>query len=163
MWSVGTILNGLLSFMYDTQPTTGSINTSKAEKERLARESLAFNVKNPIFRKLFPDWVEEHERRTGAQAESRQGQQEATAGAGVDATPLPGAQQAQHGGQPGAAHGQAGPGGAGPGAGGQPQPGSTMVTLAIIVVVIAAVVVPLLNNRGTVVHDLLNSARGGSS
>jgi len=32
MWSVGTILTGLLSFMYDSQPTTGSINTSKADK-----------------------------------------------------------------------------------------------------------------------------------
>lgn len=34
MWSVGTILTGLLSFMYDNQPTTGSITTSKAEKVR---------------------------------------------------------------------------------------------------------------------------------
>jgi ubiquitin-conjugating enzyme E2 J2 len=32
MWSVGTILTGLLSFMYDSQPTTGSITTTKAEK-----------------------------------------------------------------------------------------------------------------------------------
>eukprot|EP00775_Hariotina_reticulata_P003615 gene3615-3879_t len=46
MWSVGTILTGLLSFMYDNQPTTGSITTSKAEKHRLAKDSLAFNAKN---------------------------------------------------------------------------------------------------------------------
>ncbi len=29
MWSVGTILTGLLSFMYDAQATTGSITTPK--------------------------------------------------------------------------------------------------------------------------------------
>lgn len=62
LWSVGTILNGLLSFMYDQQPTTGSINTSKAEKQRLASESLAFNCRNITFKKLFPDRVEQHAR-----------------------------------------------------------------------------------------------------
>ncbi|PNH07543.1 Ubiquitin-conjugating enzyme E2 34 [Tetrabaena socialis] len=63
MWSVGTILTGLLSFMYDTQATTGSITTTKQDKERMARESLAVNVKNPTFRKLFSNWVEEHSHR----------------------------------------------------------------------------------------------------
>lgn len=33
MWSVGTILTGLLSFMYDTQATTGSITTSKQVRQ----------------------------------------------------------------------------------------------------------------------------------
>jgi ubiquitin-conjugating enzyme E2 J2 len=60
MWSVGTILTGLLSFMYDTQPTTGSITASKPEKQRLAKLSLGFNVKNAIFRKVFPEWLERH-------------------------------------------------------------------------------------------------------
>ncbi|KAI8468077.1 MAG: ubiquitin-conjugating enzyme/RWD-like protein [Monoraphidium minutum] len=36
MWSVGTILTGLLSFMYDSQPTTGSITTSRGDKVRAA-------------------------------------------------------------------------------------------------------------------------------
>ncbi len=69
MWSVGTILTGLLSFMYDTQATTGSITSTKHEKERMARDSLAFNAKNPTFRKLFPNWVEELSRRTMAAAQ----------------------------------------------------------------------------------------------
>jgi ubiquitin-conjugating enzyme E2 J2 len=109
MWSVGTILTGLLSFMYDTQvrgvqvdyqimqcdrlnsrkgsygvppppkptpipsvatqATTGSITTSKQDKERFARDSLAFNVKNATFKKLFPNWVEEHERRVASAAQ----------------------------------------------------------------------------------------------
>ncbi|KAK3220640.1 hypothetical protein Dsin_014610 [Dipteronia sinensis] len=58
MWSVSSILTGLLSFMMDNSPTTGSVNTSAAEKQRLAKTSLAFNCKNPAFRKLFPEYVE---------------------------------------------------------------------------------------------------------
>lgn len=58
MWSVSSILTGLLSFMMDNSPTTGSVNTSVDEKQRLAKASLAFNCKNPAFRKLFPEYVE---------------------------------------------------------------------------------------------------------
>jgi ubiquitin-conjugating enzyme E2 J2 len=36
MWSVSSILTGLLSFMMDTSPTTGSVSTTTAEKQRLA-------------------------------------------------------------------------------------------------------------------------------
>lgn len=63
MWSVGTILNGLLSFMYENNITTGSISSSKADKKRLAAKSLEQNLKSPLFRKLFPEWVEEHRTR----------------------------------------------------------------------------------------------------
>lgn len=63
MWSVGTILNGLLSFMYENNITTGSISSSKADKKRLAARSLEQNLKSPLFRKLFPEWVEEHQTR----------------------------------------------------------------------------------------------------
>ncbi|GLC45584.1 Ubiquitin-conjugating enzyme E2 34 [Pleodorina starrii] len=149
MWSVGTILTGLLSFMYDTQSTTGSITTTKQDKERMARESLAFNIKNPTFRKLFPSWVEELSRRTAAEAA-----QPATA---PQAQPLTAKsesedadQQPQQNGQapvPSQAEGAAA-------AAGQrleqqpqrrpghhpPQPfGNTIVTLAIVVAVLAAV------------------------
>ncbi|XLT03138.1 hypothetical protein HN51_052489, partial [Arachis hypogaea] len=39
------ILTGLLSFMMDNSPTTGSVNTTSAEKQRLAKSSLSFNCK----------------------------------------------------------------------------------------------------------------------
>ena len=66
MWSVGTILNGLLSFMYENNITTGSISTSKAEKRRLAAISLEQNLRSPTFRKLFPEWAQEHQQRQNA-------------------------------------------------------------------------------------------------
>lgn len=66
MWSVGTILNGLLSFMYEHNITTGSISTSKAEKRRLAAISLEQNLRSPTFRKLFPEWAQEYAQREKA-------------------------------------------------------------------------------------------------
>eukprot|EP01112_Ceratiomyxa_fruticulosa_P010278 TRINITY_DN2709_c0_g3_i1.p1 TRINITY_DN2709_c0_g3~~TRINITY_DN2709_c0_g3_i1.p1 ORF type:complete len:263 (-),score=52.61 TRINITY_DN2709_c0_g3_i1:76-864(-) len=54
IWSVSSILNGLLSFMLETQPTLGSISTSDAEKRTLAKKSMEFNSKDPSFCSLFP-------------------------------------------------------------------------------------------------------------
>lgn len=73
MWSVSSILTGLLSFMMDNSPTTGSVNTTAAEKQRLAKSSLAFNCKNPTFRKLFPEYVEKYnQQQLAEQATSQQ-------------------------------------------------------------------------------------------
>jgi ubiquitin-conjugating enzyme E2 J2 len=63
MWSVSTILTGLYSFMIETAPTLGSIDTSTSQKQKLARQSLDFNVRDPMFRKLFPEYVELHQQR----------------------------------------------------------------------------------------------------
>mmetsp|Transcript_6217 Transcript_6217/g.9819 ORF Transcript_6217/g.9819 Transcript_6217/m.9819 type:complete len:225 (+) Transcript_6217:328-1002(+) len=63
MWSISTILMGLYSFMLDTKPTTGSIETSDAMKRKLAGESLEYNVKDKTFRNLFPEYVELYEER----------------------------------------------------------------------------------------------------
>lgn len=58
MWSVSTILTGLYSFMMDTAPTLGSIDTTRAQKRKFAQESLDFNVRDTNFCKLFPEYVE---------------------------------------------------------------------------------------------------------
>ncbi|XP_052175540.1 ubiquitin-conjugating enzyme E2 34-like isoform X2 [Diospyros lotus] len=51
MWSVASILTGLLSFMMDNSPTTGSVTTTVAEKQR------------PTFRKIFPEYVQKYEQK----------------------------------------------------------------------------------------------------
>lgn len=57
MWSVSTIITGLISFMVESAPTLGSIETSTLQKKKLAKESLEYNVKDETFKKLFPDLV----------------------------------------------------------------------------------------------------------
>ena len=56
-WSVASILNGVLSFMLESTPTVGSVETSLAERRRLARASHAWNRKSALFCELFPDLV----------------------------------------------------------------------------------------------------------
>lgn len=63
LWSVSTILTGLYSFMIETSSTVGSIETSTSQKLEFARQSLAFNVRDPAFCKLFPQYVELHRKR----------------------------------------------------------------------------------------------------
>eukprot|EP00339_Tiarina_fusa_P016106 CAMPEP_0117019730 /NCGR_PEP_ID=MMETSP0472-20121206/15096_1 /TAXON_ID=693140 ORGANISM="Tiarina fusus, Strain LIS" /NCGR_SAMPLE_ID=MMETSP0472 /ASSEMBLY_ACC=CAM_ASM_000603 /LENGTH=221 /DNA_ID=CAMNT_0004724763 /DNA_START=325 /DNA_END=990 /DNA_ORIENTATION=+ len=63
MWSVSTILTGLYSFMIETAPTLGSIETTTSQKQRFARQSLEFNVSDPTFCKLFPEYVEMHQQK----------------------------------------------------------------------------------------------------
>ena len=62
MWSVSTILTGLYSFMIESNPTLGSIETSTRKKRQLAAASLKYNVENdPQSVKLFPHYVERYE------------------------------------------------------------------------------------------------------
>lgn len=63
MWSVSTILTGLYSFMIETAPTLGSVETNTSQKLKMARQSLDFNVRDPAFCKLFPEYLELHEER----------------------------------------------------------------------------------------------------
>ncbi|PIN13743.1 Ubiquitin-protein ligase [Handroanthus impetiginosus] len=78
MWSVSSILNGLLSFMMDNSPTTGSVVTTDEEKQRLAKTSLAFNCKNPTFRKLFPEYMEKYEEMLASEQSANKAAQEST-------------------------------------------------------------------------------------
>jgi len=54
-WTVGSILTGLISFMVETTPTLGSLDSSDQAKKQLAVNSLAFNLKDKIFCSLFPE------------------------------------------------------------------------------------------------------------
>lgn len=63
MWSVSTILTGLYSFMIEKNPTLGSIETTNSQKRKFAYQSLDFNCRDPMFRKLFPEYVELHKER----------------------------------------------------------------------------------------------------
>lgn len=60
MWSVSTIITGLISFMAESSATLGSIESTPAEKKTYARHSLEFNVKDKTFQQLFPELVEKH-------------------------------------------------------------------------------------------------------
>ncbi|KAI8847221.1 ubiquitin-conjugating enzyme/RWD-like protein [Chytridium lagenaria] len=54
-WSVASVLTGLLSFMLETTPTTGSVNSTDEEKKALAAASWGFNRANPKFLAVFPE------------------------------------------------------------------------------------------------------------
>jgi ubiquitin-conjugating enzyme E2 J2 len=57
MWSVSTIITGLISFMVETAPTLGSIESTESQKKKFAQFSLDFNVREQKFATLFPELV----------------------------------------------------------------------------------------------------------
>ncbi|KAK5580235.1 hypothetical protein RB653_000250 [Dictyostelium firmibasis] len=61
-WSNCTIILGLISFMTEDEVGFGSIVQSKETRKKLAAQSMAFNIKNPIFIKLFPELVSEYKK-----------------------------------------------------------------------------------------------------
>mmetsp|Transcript_9280 Transcript_9280/g.23699 ORF Transcript_9280/g.23699 Transcript_9280/m.23699 type:complete len:241 (-) Transcript_9280:20-742(-) len=131
MWSVASILTGLLSFMYEDQVTAGSIQTSAAEKRRLARDSLAYNLKSPTFRKLFPELEEEYNRR-----QEEPPDEEAEEGRADDDV----------GGSGGAEQGTTGEGGGARRRGHEGSLASQMLWMAVVVAGVAAIIaLPLLS------------------
>ena len=92
VWSVSTILVGLLSFMLETTPTMGSIETTEGVKRRLASESLAWNVmRGKDFAKVFPELVELHATRQAAVERAAAAAAAAEAGGGAGSSSASGA------------------------------------------------------------------------
>lgn len=56
-----------MSFMYDDAVATGAMKASSSERRRLAGQSLEASLRDPNFRKLFPEYIEELEERKKAQ------------------------------------------------------------------------------------------------
>eukprot|EP01105_Mastigella_eilhardi_P006542 TRINITY_DN1807_c0_g1_i4.p1 TRINITY_DN1807_c0_g1~~TRINITY_DN1807_c0_g1_i4.p1 ORF type:complete len:223 (+),score=63.09 TRINITY_DN1807_c0_g1_i4:36-671(+) len=79
LWSVSSILTGLLSFMLEDTQTYGSISTTTAEKKKFALASHAFNSRGKVFCTLFPHLVR--------RSPSPQPQPPATAAAAATADP----------------------------------------------------------------------------
>eukprot|EP00727_Mastigamoeba_balamuthi_P012136 m51a1_g7545 putative C-tail anchored protein, ubiquitin-conjugating enzyme (217) ;mRNA; r:76294-77250 len=80
IWSVSSILIGLVSFMTEESAALGSLSRSSRERRQLAAGSLAYNVASSAkFRQLFPHLAELHEARRAAQAQA--GAPDAAAGA----------------------------------------------------------------------------------
>ncbi|CAF1546357.1 unnamed protein product, partial [Adineta steineri] len=59
LWSVSSILSGLLSFMLENTPTYGSMDSTEEFKHLCASKSLQFNCKDKIFQTLFPQYIEQ--------------------------------------------------------------------------------------------------------
>jgi ubiquitin-conjugating enzyme E2 J2 len=60
MWTVSSILTGLLSFMLENKDTHGSVSTTDSQKRKFAAYSKTWNLKNnSAFRKHFPELIEE--------------------------------------------------------------------------------------------------------
>ena len=53
LWSTSSILTGLLSFMLEPTPSTGTIETSESEKLQFALQSSAHNQGDNMYRILF--------------------------------------------------------------------------------------------------------------
>ena len=49
--------------MYENEMTTGALNASRQERQRLAQQSLEYNLRNPMFKELFPEYKTEFENR----------------------------------------------------------------------------------------------------
>ena len=58
LWSVSSVITGLYTFWLDSAPTVGSTTATAAQKRAFARDSWAFNQRDPIVRKLFPELLE---------------------------------------------------------------------------------------------------------
>lgn len=71
LWSVSSILSGLLSFMLENARTYGSIDSDDETRRKMAAESLAFNVRDVQFNALFPHYRQQLEQQARAIEEKK--------------------------------------------------------------------------------------------
>lgn len=57
IWNVGTIITGLISFMQDNERSTGCEITTYNQKVYYAKSSMAFNMADPVFTRIFEDHI----------------------------------------------------------------------------------------------------------
>lgn len=67
-WSARTVLLGLQSFMAEAAGTAGSVESTLGEKRSHAKRSLAYNMQEKMFVKLFPEYAAKHEEALAAAA-----------------------------------------------------------------------------------------------
>jgi len=71
LWSVSSILSGLLSFMLENARTYGSIESDDDTRRRYAAESLSFNLRDAQFNALFPHYRTQIEQKAKDEADAR--------------------------------------------------------------------------------------------
>ena len=77
LWSVQSILSGLLSFMLEATATYGSMEASDEERRRLAARSEQWNIDNDRqFNALFPQYKQRREERREQERRDRERQQQ---------------------------------------------------------------------------------------
>lgn len=59
VWTVGSILIGLQSFMMEDTVAAGTTKSTAEQKQQYAANSKQFNRQNPLFCELFPSLVDE--------------------------------------------------------------------------------------------------------
>ena len=57
IWNVGTIITGLISFMQDNERSAGCEITSYNQKVYYAKSSMAFNMADTVFTRIFDDQI----------------------------------------------------------------------------------------------------------
>ncbi|KAK9905644.1 hypothetical protein WJX75_003753 [Coccomyxa subellipsoidea] len=68
LWSVASILTGLLSFMLEDTVTAGYMQTTDEEKQQMASESVAWALRNRQLLQMFPQLQSAPEEGTSAAA-----------------------------------------------------------------------------------------------
>jgi ubiquitin-conjugating enzyme E2 J2 len=58
VWSIGKMIQGLLSFMLEEEKALGTMVTDEKTKRILASTSVEFNLGHPVFKRLFPKRAE---------------------------------------------------------------------------------------------------------